>query len=204
MEDKTELTAKNLKKRGFVPHIADKAEVNGLVSKIIGDIPCVIGSGGSMTLKELKTLFRLQDAGHKVYSYDTVSDEERDTMYQRAAQADWYVSSANAVTTSGDIVNIDGTANRVAPLIFGVPNVVYVIGSNKIVSDLAEAEDRIRNYTCHLNAVRLGKKTPCAVTGKCSYCNSPDCMCNVTTVVHHPTRLQKQVHVIFVRDALGY
>ena len=59
MEDKTELTAKNLKKRGFVRHIADKAEVNGPVSKIIGDVPCVIGSGGSMTLKELKTLFRL-------------------------------------------------------------------------------------------------------------------------------------------------
>ena len=204
MEDKTELTAKNLKKRGFVPHIADKAEVNGLVSKIIGDVPCVIGSGGSMTLKELKTLFRLQDAGHKVYSYDTVSDEERPTMYQRAAKADWFVSSANAVTTAGAIVNIHGTANRVAPLLFGVPNIIYVFGGNKIVDTLDEAIDRVRNHACPLNARRPNKNTPCAITGKCSMCNSADCICNVTTIVHHPTRLQAQVHLIIVPEQLGY
>ena len=125
-------------------------------------------------------------------------------MYQHAAKADWFVSSANAVTTEGDIVNIDGTANRVAPLLFGVPNIIYVFGVNKIVDTLDEAIDRIRNHACPLNARRLNKNTPCAITGKCSMCNSADCICNVTTIVHHPTRLQAQVHLIIVPEQLGY
>lgn len=204
MDDKTQKLVAAAKRRGFIPHTVDRDGVNDLVCRLIGETPCVIGSGGSMTLKELGTLFALVGKGHKVYSYDTVSDEERDTMYQRAARADWFVSSANAVTVSGDIVNIDGTANRVAPLIFGVPNIVYVIGTNKIADDLDSAVDRIRNHACHLNAVRLHKNTPCAITGKCSYCNSPDCICNVTTIVHHPTKLQKQVHLIVVDANLGY
>ncbi len=194
----------NAKKRGFVPHIANADEVNDLVCSLIGDAPVKIGSGGSMTLKALGTLSALVDKGHTVYSYDTVKDEDRDRLYQLAAGADWFISSANAVTERCDIVNIDGTTNRVAPLIFGVPDIIYVVGSNKLVPDLQAAEKRIRDHACHLNAVRLGRKTPCAFTGKCSYCDSPDCMCNVTTIVHHPTKLQKQVHLILVREQLGY
>lgn len=108
------------------------------------------------------------------------------------------------MTENGDIVNIDGSANRVSSLIFGVPNVIYVVGKNKIVKDLDAAIDRIRNYTCHLNAVRLGKSTPCAITGKCAYCTGKECMCNVTTIVHHPTRYQEKVYVLLINEELGY
>lgn len=204
MDEKISRLCAKAKLRGFIPHVAEKEQVNALVESLIGAEPKTIGSGGSMTLHVLGTLFDLAAKGHKVYSYDTVSDEERPTMYQRAAKADWFVSSANAVTTSGDIVNIDGTANRVAPLLFGVPNIIYVFGVNKIVDTLDEAIDRVRNHACPLNARRLHKNTPCAITGKCSMCNSADCICNVTTIVHHPTRLQAQVHLIIVPEQLGY
>ena len=204
MDEKISRLCAKAKLRGFIPHVAEKEQVNALVESLIGAEPKTIGSGGSMTLHDLGTLFGLAAKGHKVYSYDTVSDEERPTMYQRAAKADWFVSSANAITTSGDIVNIDGTANRVAPLLFGVPNIIYVFGVNKIVDTLDEAIDRVRNHACPLNARRLNKNTPCAITGKCSMCNSADCICNVTTIVHHPTRLQAQVHLIIVPEQLGY
>ena len=204
MDEKISRLCAKAKLRGFIPHVAEKAQVNALIGSLIGDEPKVVGSGGSVTLHDLGTLFELSAKGHKVYSYDTVSDEERPTLYQRAAKADWFISSANAVTTSGDIVNIDGTANRVAPLIFGVPDVIYVIGVNKIADTLDEAIERVRNHACPLNARRLNKKTPCAITGKCSMCNSADCICNVTTIVHHPTRLQDQVHLIIVPEDLGY
>ena len=91
-----------------------------------------------------------------------------------------------------------------APLLFGVPSIIYVFGVNKIVDTLDEAIDRVRNHACPLNARRLNKNTPCAITGKCSMCNSADCICNVTTIVHHPTRLQAQVHLIIVPEQLGY
>ncbi|MEG1608640.1 MAG: LUD domain-containing protein, partial [Clostridia bacterium] len=76
--------------------------------------------------------------------------------------------------------------------------------TNKIVDNLDCAIDRIRNYVAPLNGKRLGRKTPCVLTGKCSLCNSPDCMCNTTVISHHPTKLQQNVYIIIVDQQLGY
>ena len=81
---------------------------------------------------------------------------------------------------------------------------VYIIGINKIAPTLGAALDRASNIAAPLNAKRLNKKTPCAVTGKCSHCNSPDCICNVTAITHHPTKYQTEVHVVIAGENLGY
>ena len=87
MDEKISRLCAKAKLRGFIPHVAEKEQVNALVESLIGAEPKTIGSGGSMTLHDLGTLFGLAAKGHKVYSYDTVSDEERPTMYQHAAKA---------------------------------------------------------------------------------------------------------------------
>lgn len=187
--------SKKLAHRGFIPVICkDKDEAT---QKILSIVPVdhTVGTGGSVTLAQLDVKNALAARGNVFFDRNA---------YQSAAHADWFLSSANALTEGGDIVNIDGSANRVSSLIFGVPNVIYAVGKNKIVKDLDAAIERIRNYTCHLNAVRLGKTTPCAVTGKCAYCTGKECMCNVTTIVHHPTRYQEKVYVLLIDEDLGY
>lgn len=187
--------SKKLAHRGFIPVICkDKDEAT---QKILSLVPVdqTVGTGGSVTLAQLDVKTALAARGNVFFDRNA---------YQSAAHADWFLSSANALTEGGDIVNIDGSANRVSSLIFGVPNVIYAVGKNKIVKDLDAAIERIRNYTCHLNAVRLGKTTPCAVTGKCAYCTGKECMCNVTTIVHHPTRYQEKVYVLLIDEDLGY
>ena len=163
-----------------------------------------VGAGGSVTLSQLNIPELLTARGTTLYSHSTVPEELKNKVYQLAASAKWYLASANAITENGEIINTDGSANRVSTLIFGVPNIIYAVGKNKIVKDFDAAVDRIRNYTCHLNAVRLGKSTPCAITGKCAYCTGKECMCNVTTIVHHPTRYQEKVYVLLINEEMGY
>lgn len=195
---------RNLSIRGFIPvYIGSAAEAADYVVNLIGS-GATVGMGGSMTAVQMHLPEKLIEAGNTVYSHSTVPAEQRDDVYRLAANAQWYLSSANAITQGGDIINIDGAANRVSALAYGVKNIVYVIGVNKITADIESGIERIRNVASPLNTRRLGKKTPCAVTGKCSYCNSPDCICNVTTIMHHPTRHQNKVYVIIIGEELGY
>lgn len=194
----------NLKQRGFKPVICKTSD--DAVKTLLDLVPVndVVGSGGSVTLSQLSIPQKMIERGTTYYSHSTVSEEQKSQVYQLARSGQWYLSSANAITQNGEIINIDGSANRVSTLIFGVPNIVYIIGKNKFVKDYNEAIERIKTHTCPLNAVRLGKSTPCAITGKCGNCSGKECMCNVTTIVHHPTRYQENVYVILVEEELGY
>lgn len=162
-----------------------------------------VGFGGSMSVKQIGLDQALAQRGNDVYAHGFVPQRQAADLYRMASSADWYVASANALTESGDLVNIDGTANRVASLMYGVKNILYVIGKNKIVADLDAAINRIRNYAAPLNAKRLGRNVPCVKTGKCSDCPAPECICNVTTIVHHPTKYQTSVHIVLVDETLG-
>ena len=198
-----EKLSKALARRGFKPYFFDNAaQAAEFVLKLIPD-GASVGSGGSVSVAQTGLLPELAKT-RAVYAHSVVPEEKRGAVYQAAAQAEWYVTSANAVTEDGELVNIDGAANRVGALCFGVPNIVYIVGVNKLTPDLTAAIERARNVAAPLNAKRLNKKTPCAVTGKCAYCNSPDCICNVTTIMHHPTKYQKAVYVLVVEQNLGY
>ena len=129
--------------------------------------------------------------------------EEIDYIYRKAFTSDFYLASANAITLDGKIVNIDGTGNRVAAMIYGPKNVILVIGVNKICTDELSAINRVKNYASPINAIRLNKKTPCTIKGSCYDCLSNDTICCVTTVNRY-SKEKNRIKVILVGEELGY
>lgn len=129
--------------------------------------------------------------------------QEKKEIYAKVVCADYFFMSTNAITLDGELVNVDGAGNRVACLSSGPDNVIILAGMNKVAASVEEGHDRVRNTAAPINALRLNKKTPCAVTGRCSNCQSPDCICSqivITRRSHIPGRIQ----VILIGEELGY
>ena len=159
-----------------------------------------IGFGGSETLKEMGLFEALQQKNVVVW-HNKIPGR---TVRKLANCADIYISSANAVTETGEIVNIDGTGNRVAMTAFGPQSCYYIIGRNKITANISDAYSRCKNVAAPLNARRLGAKTQCAVKGdKCYDCNSPGRICRIISVIER-VPLGMKCEVIFVDQELGY
>ncbi|SNS36963.1 Uncharacterised ACR, YkgG family COG1556 [Anaerovirgula multivorans] len=162
-----------------------------------------IGIGGSMTIMEMNLHEELMKKGKNVHWHWLVEPEKRNEVRQLASNADVYLTSTNALTESGELVNIDGMGNRVSAMYYGPKKVVVVCGINKICSDLISAMDRIKAEACPPNAKRLGLKTPCALTGNCNNCLSEDRMCNVTVIINHkPMTIDLNVYII--GESLGF
>jgi L-lactate utilization protein LutB len=123
--------------------------------------------------------------------------------FRAGLTADVFVSGVNAITEQGELVFVDATCNRVAGVLFGPAKVIIVAGCNKIVPNLAYAQERIRHFVAPTNAKRLNRKTPCAVTGQCEDCNSPERICNATVVIHKQANPER-LHVVLAGAELGY
>ncbi len=164
-----------------------------------------VSFGGSMTLEETGILSALRERDD-ITLFDrakAASLEETKEIYHKALGADFFFMSTNAITTDGKLINIDGNGNRVAALIYGPEQVIIVAGLNKVVSDEKEGIRRVRNCATPPNCIRLNKKTPCAATGTCTDCLSPDCICNQIVITRrsgNPNRIK----VILVGEDLGY
>ena len=113
------------------------------------------------------------------------------------------MTSANALAMDGTIVNIDGTGNRVGVMAWAPGKILYIIGVNKIASDVDSALKRARSIASPPNAVRIGMKTPCTAVGRCMDCNSPDRICRVVTMMERAP-IGRECHVIIVGEELGY
>lgn len=188
-------------KRGFNTVICnDRKEV---LDYILGNFPVdnnmIIGMGNSLTLESLGIKNILMKQVSAIYQHALGSSDEET---RKALLADIYLTSANAVSLDGHIVNIDGTGNRTAATCYGPKQVIYVIGKNKIAPTLEEAIKRAKNIAAVGNAKRYNRRTPCQVTGKCEDCLSPECICGVMTI-HRRRPLGLQVTIIFVNEELG-
>ena len=164
-----------------------------------------VSFGGSMTLEEAGILSALRDRSDiaLIDRAKAQTPDETAKMYHDALSCNRYFMSANAITQSGELVNIDGNGNRLAALIYGPEQVIVVAGMNKIVPTVTDAVDRVRNTATPLNCIRLNRATPCASTGVCADCLSSDCICNQIVVTRrsgNPDRIK----VILVGEALGY
>lgn len=164
-----------------------------------------VSFGGSMTLEEAGILSALRDRSDiaLIDRAKAQTPDETAKMYHDALSCNRYFMSANAITQSGELVNIDGNGNRLAALIYGPEQVIVVAGMNKIVPTVTDAVDRVRNTATPLNCIRLNRTTPCASTGVCADCLSSDCICNQIVVTRrsgNPDRIK----VILVGEALGY
>lgn len=192
-----------LEKRGFtVRHAASKAEAADIVLSLI-DKDATIGVGGSVTIRELGVADALTARGQAPH-WHWLDNEPKADIFPNAAKADVYLCSANAVTKEGQLVNIDGTGNRVAAMIHGPKQVIAVVGVNKLVDGgYPQALARIKAEACPPNAKRLGLKTPCGLNGKCDLANCEGGFCNVIAIQEHPTG-KRPYTVVLVDEPLGY
>ena len=131
-----------------------------------------------------------------------LSPEEMRAIRRQHLLSDVFLSGTNAVTLDGKLVNVDATGNRVGAMLFGPEKVIIVVGINKIVGDVAEAENSVKLWASPPNNKRLGYPNPCAQTGVCVDCQGPTRICNITTIMHKKPR-QTDVHVIVVGEELG-
>ena len=182
--------AAGLKRRGFEVMLAKTKEEAAERVMAEAESALSVGWGGSESVKALGVRERLDAAGKEIRDH--------------ALEMDLFLLSANAITRDGRIVNIDGRGNRVAASISGPSRVVYVVGCNKLVDGgLDDAVARIKREACPPNCRRLGKRTPCAETGVCADCDSPDRICKVTAVFdRRPTATPTLV--ILIDEPLGY
>jgi hypothetical protein len=204
MEHQVQKLLDSLLGRGIPCSFAnDKNAAKAEVLKLIND-NSTVGIGGSMTIKQLELGKPLLDKGCEIFWHWEAKDaSEADHMRRQAMVAHYYLCSTNAVTLDGRLVNIDGTGNRVAAMVFGPRKVIIVAGINKIADDYESAMDRIKTEACPPNARRLKKDTPCAALDECTDCNSPDRMCNVTTIIEGKPN-QVDMHVLIVGEPMGY
>jgi len=176
------------------------------VEKIMGMIPdgASVGIGGSTTLGQIGLVQALAKRPIKLLNpfASQVSLEERNRITREIFSADYFLTGTNAVTENGQLYNIDSTGNRVAAMFFGPARTIVVTGHNKIVRDLHEAHRRVREWAGPMNARKLGYKTPCAETGVCTDCSSPDRICRVNVTIDKQPR-HSNIHVFIIGETLG-
>ena len=159
--------------------------------------------GGSMSIQEIGLTKALHEGNYVVYDRElTDVPEEKHRIALQAFDCDYFLASSNAVSEDGILVNIDGRANRIAAIAFGPRNVLMIVGMNKVVKTEADAMSRAKNIAAPINAQRFGK-TPCAVTGECSLCKSPGCICCQTLVTRY-SLVPKRIKIILVNEDLGF
>lgn len=196
MTDWTNLT-KNLEARDFtVRAFATAAEAVDYLDKEIDGVS--VGFGGSMTVQEMGLYPRLAAHNNAAWHWDKAGLEQ-------AAVTDVYISSVNGLAETGELINIDGTGNRVASTLFGHKKVYFVVGKNKIAPDYEKALWRARNIASPKNAQRIGVQTPCAVKGdKCYDCKSPQRICRGLVVLWEKPKAIETMEVILIDEELGY
>ena len=157
--------------------------------------------GGAMSAHEIGLVEALKAGNYRFIDRDAMADKRAAML--AAYDADFFLTSANAMTEDGEMVNIDGNANRVSAIAQGPKKVLVIVGMNKICSDLDGAMKRARNVAAPINAQRFGLNTPCAKTGACMNCKSPDTICCQFLITRF-SRHADRIHVILVNDELGF
>lgn len=195
-----EKLAARLKTRGFIPHIAEtKEELTKEILNLAGKGS--VGFGGSSGIASLGVFETLKEQGNDVFWHWTSADKK--DAHKQSMEADLYLCTANALTLDGEIVEIEGTGNRLGALLFGPRKVIVVAAENKLAADVDSGIAQIKKNICPGNARRLKKNTPCAQTDQCMNCLSKDSMCRVTAVFSQPPRHVEEFHVMLLKDSMG-
>lgn len=190
----------NLRRKGFkVTYFETGAEAAEYICQ--GCAGHSVGIGGMKTALDIGLIEKL----HKVSEVYSLSAGRTPEGYKKAAEADIYLTSANAISETGEIINIDGFGNRVSSTLFGHEKVYIVAGVNKLEPDIPSAMHRARNIAAPLNARRLGKNTPCAKSDelKCYDCSSPERICRAFVITERPMRGADN-EVVLINESLGF
>ena len=200
-----EQVIKNLKKRHMDGYYCKTPQEAVSLASSLMSAGSSVTWGGCMTMKEIGLLDEIKSRHDLVVMdrADAKTPEEVAALYRKAFSADTFIMSTNAITLDGELLNIDGTGNRVAALIYGPKQVLVIAGMNKVCKDLDEAMTRVRNIASPPNCIRLDKKTPCASTGVCGNCLSADCICNQIVTTRN-SRDPQRIKVILVEGSWGF
>ena len=160
-----------------------------------------VSMGGAMSAHEIGLVEALKNGNYNFIDRDEYTDKRAAML--AAYDADVFLSSANAITDDGIMVNIDGNSNRVSAIAQGPKKVIFIVGMNKVCPDLDSAMKRARNVAAPINAQRFGLSTPCSRTGSCMDCKSPDTICCQILITRF-SRHKDRIHVILVNRNLGF
>jgi hypothetical protein len=163
-----------------------------------------VALGGSETLGQFDLINIFRTGDYKFFDrYQDIPFEDTVEIYRQSLLADFLITSTNAITRNGELVNIDSSGNRVAGMIFGPKKVVVVTGTNKVVDNVDEAFKRIRNIA-PMNALRNGHETPCTKTGRCMDCEIQASVCNFMGIIRNGRKFQGRITVIMVAEEAGF
>jgi L-lactate utilization protein LutB len=192
---------KGLQSRNMTGFYAESKEA--ALAKALELIPegSSVTMGGAMSAHEIGLVDALKDGNYNFIDRDAYEDKRAAMLM--AYDSDFFLSSANAMTEDGIIVNIDGNSNRVSAIAQGPKKVLFIVGMNKICNDVDGAMKRARNVAAPINAQRFGLSTPCAKTGACMDCKSPDTICCQFLITRF-SRHKDRIFVILVNDSLGF
>jgi len=202
-EKQAETIVKALSRRGMDGYYCENSRA--AVEKALSLIPesSTVTWGGSESIKECGLLEALSHAPVVLWDRSDIKPEDKKDFYRKAFTADVFLMSTNAITLDGQLVNIDGTGNRVAALSYGPDRVILIVGMNKVCPDLESAVSRVHNVAAPPNCMRLHMETPCAKDGICHNCLSPQKICNMLHVMHY-NRFPGRIQVILVGESLGF
>lgn len=194
-----ETTIKNLKLRGFEVSFFENKEAAAdyLTSQVKNT---TVGIGGCLTADQMGLYDKLCEAGNDVAWHWRTPGWE---TLEKENAAEVFISSANAIAETGEILNIDGRGNRLAGLVFGKKRVYIIAGTNKLCPDFDSALSRARNTAAVKNVKRFPNETPCKIDGKCHDCRVPDRVCNALLVLWGPMMDMQKVEVILIDEELG-
>lgn len=194
-----------LKKNGFDAHwVPDLEAARNLILPMLAEGQ-TFGFGGSETVRRLGLVEHLRAAGKTIFDHWEKGLTPQQSLSIRRSQlaCDCFFCSANAISLTGEIVNVDGAGNRTSAMGFGPGKVFIVAGMNKVTSDLESALRRVREVAGPMRAKSLNMPTPCAETGICNDCHSPQRICRITTILHRQPMLTPTT-VVLINQALGY
>ena len=192
---------KGLESRNMTGYYAETKEE--ALKKALELIPegSSITMGGAMSAHEIGLVEALKNGNYNFIDRDKTEDKRAAML--AAYDADFFLSSANAMTEDGIMINVDGNSNRVSAIAQGPKKVIFIVGMNKITKDADSAMKRARNVAAPINAQRFGLSTPCSSTGSCMDCKSPDTICCQILITRY-SRHKDRIHVILVNENLGF
>lgn len=202
-EKRGQILVKNLQSRHFDAYYCpDKASA---LEKALELIPmgATVGWGGAMSAQQIGLMDAVKAGDYNAIDRDLCkTPEEKADSYKKSMFADVYLTGANAMSLDGQMVNIDGTGNRVAAIVYGPETVLVIAGMNKVMDTLEDAVTRARTVAAPLNKQRFPNQTPCEVTGTCADCKSETCICNQILITRH-CRPVGRIKFIIVGEDLG-
>ena len=193
-----------LPSKGYNAYYAQNADE--AKAKILELIPhgSSVAMGGSVTLTEMGMVDIFRGEEYKFFDrFAAKNYGEQYDIYRKSFLSDYLVTSTNALTKNGELVNVDCSGNRVAGMILGPDNVIIVCGVNKIVDNIDEGLERLKKVA-PMNCKRLNHQTPCFETAECESCDSQARMCNYTTIIHHGRKHPGRYSIIVVAEELGF